>query len=76
LTEGAEQKVGRLPRLERRLDLIEHLILLGLDEIDLLAGALLEGPDDLRDRLVLLGVVPLLPPHHEVGAPGVERRHG
>ena len=44
------------------------------DELDLLAGLLLEGGDDLPDRLVLLGVVPLLPPHHEVGGLRAERR--
>ena len=51
-----------------------HLILCGLDELDLLAGLLLEGGDDLRDRRVLLGVEPLLPPDDEVGGPGAERR--
>ena len=43
------------------------------DEFDLLAGVLLEGGDDLPDRLVLLGVEPLLPPHHEIGGPCAER---
>ena len=43
-------------------------------ELDLLAGLLLEGGDDLPDRLVLLGVVALIPPHHEVGGLGAERR--
>ena len=37
-------------------------------------SVLLEGGDDLPDRLVLLGVVPLLPPHHEVGGLCAERR--
>ena len=46
------------------------------DELDLLAGLLLEGGDDLLDRLVLLGVVALIPPHHEVGGLRAERRHG
>ena len=45
-----------------------------LVELDLLAGLLLEGGDDLPDRRVLLGVEALLPPHHEVGGPGAERR--
>ena len=44
------------------------------DELDLLAGLLLEGGDDLPDRRVLLGVESLLPPDHEVGGPGAERR--
>jgi hypothetical protein len=35
----------------------------------------LEGRDDLRDRLVLRGVVPFLPPHHEVGGLCAERHH-
>jgi hypothetical protein len=43
-----------------------------LDELDLLASVLLEGGDDLRKRLVLPGVVPLLPPDHEVGGAGAE----
>ena len=44
------------------------------DQLDLLAGLLLEGGDDLLDRLVLLGVVALVPPHHEVGGVRAERR--
>jgi hypothetical protein len=45
------------------------------DELDVLAGLLLEGSDDLPGRLVLLGVEPLVPPHDEVGAPRAKRRH-
>ena len=45
-----------------------------VQELDLLAGFLLEGGDDLRDRLVLLRVEPFLPPHHEVGGLRAERR--
>ena len=37
------------------------------NELDLLAAVLLKGGDGLPDRRVLLGVEPLLPPHHEVG---------
>ena len=70
----AEGEVGRLAGLERRHDLVRKLLLWMEDELDLLAGLLLEGGDDLPDRLVLLGVVALLPPHHEVGGPGAERR--
>ena len=44
------------------------------DELDPFAAVLLEGGHDLPDRLILLGVEPLLPPHHEVGGPGAERR--
>jgi hypothetical protein len=44
------------------------------DELDLLAGLLLEGGDDLLDRLALLRVIALIPPHHEVGGPRAERR--
>jgi hypothetical protein len=45
-------------------------------KFDLLVGLLLECGDDLRDRLVLLRVEALLPPHHEIGTAGAERRHG
>jgi hypothetical protein len=71
---GAEGEVGRLARLERGRYLIEHLILCGLHEVDLLAGLLLEGGDDLPDRFVFLGIEPLLPPHDEVGGLGADRR--
>jgi hypothetical protein len=40
-----------------------------------LAAPLLEGGDDLPDRLVLLSGVPLLPPHHEIGGLSGDRRH-
>ena len=43
------------------------------DELDLLAGILLEGGDDLPERASSWGRT-LLPPHHEVGGPGAERR--
>ena len=46
------------------------------DELDVLAGFLLKGGDDLPDRLVLLVLIPFLPPHHEVGGPGAQRRGG
>jgi hypothetical protein len=59
---SAIQKVGRAPDRERRLGFIEDFILCGLDELDPLAGVLLERGDDLPDRLVLLGVEALLPP--------------
>jgi hypothetical protein len=36
-------------------------------ELDILAGLLLEGGDDILDRLVLVRVVALVLPHHEVG---------
>ena len=45
-----------------------------LGQLDPLAALLLEGGDDLPDRLVLLGVVPFLPPDDEVRGPGAERR--
>jgi hypothetical protein len=54
--------------------LVEDFILCGLDELDLLAALLLERCDDRTDRLVLLRVEPLLPPHHEVGSPRAGRR--
>jgi hypothetical protein len=44
-----------------------------LDELDLLAGLVLEGGDNLPDRPVLLGVEALLLPDDEVGGPGAKR---
>ena len=70
----AEGEVGRLAGLERRRDRRRMLVPWMEDQLDLLAGLLLEGGDDLLDRLVLLGVVALLPPHDEVGGPRAERR--
>ena len=70
-----ESEVGRLAGLERRQKLVRSLRRVMEDELDLLAGLLLEGGDDLPERRVLLGVEALLPPHHEVGGPGAERRH-
>jgi hypothetical protein len=46
-----------------------------LNEVDLLAAPLLEGSDDLSDRRVLLGIEPLLPPHHEVRSASAGRRY-
>jgi hypothetical protein len=43
------------------------------EKLDLLAAVLLEGLDDLPDRLVLLGSEPFFPPHHEVGGMRAER---
>src|SRR3712207_5678882 len=60
--------------LARRLGFVEYFILCELDELDVLAGLLLERGDDLRDRRVPLGVEALLPPDDEVGAAGAERR--
>ena len=37
-------------------------------DLNLLSAGLLEGGDDLLERLVLLGVVSLIPPHNEIGA--------
>ena len=44
-------------------------------DLDLLSGLLLDGGDDLRERLVLLGVVRLVPPHDEIRGAHAERRH-
>jgi hypothetical protein len=74
-TPGTKQKVGRAPGRERRLGFTVDFILCGLDELDLLAGLLLEGGDDLRDRLVLLWVKTLLSPDDQVGGLRAERRH-
>ena len=73
---AAEQEIGRLPDFDRGLDLDLAIIVRGEVELDLLAGFLLEGGDDLPDRLVLLVVVALLPPHDEVGGTGAEGHQG
>jgi hypothetical protein len=39
------------------------------DQLDLLAGILLECGDELPDRIVFLGVVALIPPRDEIGGP-------
>jgi hypothetical protein len=44
------------------------------DQLDLLAGFLLEGGDDLPDRIVFLGVVALVPPDDEIGGVCAQRR--
>jgi hypothetical protein len=64
----AEGEVRRLAGLERRIDRLWMLRLWMEDQLDLLAGLLLEGGDDLLDRLLLLGVVALVPPDDEIGA--------
>jgi hypothetical protein len=74
ITEGAAQEVGRLAGGQRRLGFGKDLLLRGLDDLDLFAGLLLEGRDDLADRLFLLWVEALLPPDHEVCGPRAERR--
>jgi hypothetical protein len=70
------QEIGRLPRLEGCSGLVAHLILAVQDEVDLLAAVLLEGRDDLPNRLVLPGMGPLLPPDDEAGGVGGERGRG
>ena len=65
-------KSGGRPGLERRLDLVRKLCLGIQDKLDLLAAPLLERCDHLPDRLALLGIVALVPPHDEVGGPGAE----
>jgi hypothetical protein len=63
----AERDVGRPPSLEGRLD-VGWLLLQGDEgDLDLLAGLLLESRDHLLERLVLLSMVRLVPPHDEVG---------
>jgi hypothetical protein len=71
----AEGKVGQRAGLERCHDLVLKLILLIERELYLFTAALLESCDDISERLVLLGIGPLLPPHHEVGGLGAERCH-
>ena len=67
---------GTPPGLERGHKVGHKFFLRTKDELDLLAAILLEGRDDLPDRLVLFGGLSLLPPHHEVGGLRAERRHG
>jgi pimeloyl-ACP methyl ester carboxylesterase len=71
--DDAEGEVGRPAGLDRRHDLVRKLLLGMKDELDTLAGLLLEGRNDLTDRLVLLRGA-LVPPHDEVGAASAERR--
>jgi hypothetical protein len=72
----AEQEVGRLPRLDCGLNLVRQIGLLVKDQLDLLAGLLLERGDGLPNGLILVGIEALLPPDYEVSALGSERRHG
>jgi hypothetical protein len=76
---GTEQdtvgEVGRAAGLERRHDLARKFVNRVRDELYLVAGPLLEGDDDLLQRLVLLRIEPLLPPDHEVGGLCAERRY-
>jgi hypothetical protein len=72
--EDAEDEVRRLSRLDRRHDLVRKLLFGMQNELDLLAGLPLEGGDDLPDRVVLLRVVALIPPHDKVGALHAEGR--
>ena len=67
---------GSPPGLERRHKVGPKFFLRTKDQLDLLAAILLERRDDLPDRRVLFGGLPLLPPHHEVGGLCAERRHG
>jgi hypothetical protein len=68
-----EGEVGRLARLDRRRDLAGMLRLWIEGDLHLLTGLVLEGSDHLGNRVVLLGIKPLLSPHHEVGALSAER---
>src|SRR5262245_49584090 len=71
----AEGKVRRLVGLERRHRLGRKLLFFVQCEVDSLAALLLEGRDDLPDRIVLLLVAALLPPYYEIGGAGAEWRH-
>jgi hypothetical protein len=73
--EDAEGEVGRLTGLDRRYELVRKLLLGMEDVVYLFARILLDGGDDLPDRLVILGVVAFIPPDDEIGAPSAERRH-
>ncbi len=56
------RKSGGCPASSAAWTLLQRLTVRGSDELDLLAGLLLEGGDDLRDRPVLLGIKPFS--HH------------
>ena len=71
---GKDEVRGWPPGLERSHEVGHKLLLLTQDELDLLAGVLLEGGDDLSDRLVLFGGLSLLPPYDEVSGVCAERR--
>jgi hypothetical protein len=66
---------GAPPGFERGLEVGQKLLLHIKDELNLFAGLLLEGGDDLPDRRILLRVLSLFPPHHEVSGPGAGRRN-
>jgi hypothetical protein len=65
-----------VPGDDRVLGLVEDLVLLEPNQLDLLAGLLLEGGDDLGDRLVLLWVKTLLSPDDKVCGVCRQRRCG
>jgi hypothetical protein len=69
-----EGEVGRLSGLDRRYELVRKFLLGMEDKLDLLAGLLLKGGDDLPERVVLLGVAACAPPHDKVGGLDGERR--
>ena len=50
------------------------LVLWMEDELGMFAALVLERGDHLSDRCVFLRVVPLIPPHHEVGGVCADRR--
>jgi hypothetical protein len=72
---GKDEVGGRPLGFDRGQCVVAQLRLLFEDELNLLTGLLLERSDDLPDRLVLLLVLPLLPPHHEVGGLRAEWRY-
>src|SRR5262245_37050278 len=71
----AEREVGgRGPCLKRGRDFAWKLRIRVEDDLDLLAGLLLESGDSLSDSRVRLGAVSVFPPQHEVGGLRAERR--
>jgi hypothetical protein len=69
----AEQEVGRTPGVDHCLDRHRLLVDLVSDEFHLLTALALEGGDEFADRSILGRGEALLPPHHEVSGPRVER---
>ena len=70
------RKSGGAPACDAASRLCSMISSAWLDELDLLAGLLLERGDDLADRLVLLGVKPFSHQTTRSAALGAERRIG
>jgi hypothetical protein len=74
--EETKGEVGRLAGLQRGRYCLWMLRLWMEDQLDVLAGFLLERGDGLLNGLLLLRVVALIPPYDEVGGLRARRRRG